>query len=165
MSTELEIRPVTAGDVDAISRLQKQAFGPGRYARSAYRVREGKGEFTPHCRVAVHDGALVAALRMTPVTIGGRDRALLLGPVAVDPAHMGKGYGTSLITSAIEDAAAAGFRIVVLVGDAPFYGRFMFKAIPPGQITLPGPVAPHRLLARELVDGALADYRGLVVAV
>lgn len=165
MSNTLAIRPVTAADDAAISALHKAAFGPGRYARSAYRVREGRGTFSPHCRAAVLGERLVAALRLTPVSIGGETGALLLGPVAVDPALKGKGHGKALIARALADAAEAGFNLVLLVGDLPYYGRFGFAVVPAGQITLPGPVNPARLLARELVPGALARYRGLVVAV
>ena len=46
-----------------------------------------------------------------------------------------------------------GFALVLLVGDMPYYGRFGFAPVPPGQITLPGPVDPARLLALELEPG------------
>lgn len=161
-SRELRIRPVEADDLAAISVLHRAAFGPGRYARTAYRVREGTAAFTPHCRVAHLGDRLVAALRMTPITIGGSPGAVLLGPVAVDPELKGVGYGKTLIARALEDAATSGFRLVLLVGDMPYYGRFGFVPVPSGQIAMPGPVAPHRLLARELVEGALAGYRGQV---
>lgn len=164
MSSELEIRPIREDDLAAISALHARAFGPGRYARTAYRVREGTPLVTPHCRVAFLNGTLVAALRFTPIRIGGLDGALLLGPVAVDPANKGKNYGKALIARALENAAQDGFHLVLLVGDLPYYDRFGFVRVPPGQITLPGPVNPERLLARELVDGALAAYRGLVTA-
>jgi predicted N-acetyltransferase YhbS len=87
-----------------------------------------------------------------------------LGPLAVDPDFAGKGFGRQLIAEALAAAKADGVRLVVLVGDEPYYGRFGFRPVPPGQITLPGPVDPHRLLASELEPGALASYRGMVVA-
>lgn len=164
MPSDLTIRPVHETDLDAISALHQRAFGPGRFARTAYRVREATPQFTPQCRAAFLEGKLVAALRFTPITIGGDDGALLLGPVAVEPSAKGKGYGRTLIAKAIDDAAAAGFTLVLLVGDLPYYGRFGFVNVPPGQIVLPGPVSPQRLLARELVDGAMTRYRGLVTA-
>lgn len=165
MSDEIEIRPVTDHDSAAVLALHKAAFGPGRFARTAYRIREGTPTVTPHCRAALVGSRLVAALRLTPITIGGASGALLLGPVAVDPALKGRGHGRALIARSIEDARTAGFRLVLLVGDMPYYGRFGFKAVPPGQIRLPGPVDPARLLALELVDGVLAGYRGGVAAV
>ncbi len=162
MSSELEIRPVCEKDLAAISALHARAFGPGRYARTAYRVREGTPLITPHCRAAYLDGTLVAVLRYTPISIGGVGGALMLGPVAVEPVNKGKGFGKSLIAKSIEEAAGDGFRLVLLVGDLPYYARFGFVRVPAGQIALPGPVNPERLLARELVEGALAEFRGLV---
>jgi predicted N-acetyltransferase YhbS len=107
----------------------------------------------------------VAALRFTEVRVGRVGGVLLLGPVAIDPNVAGKGYGRALIAQAIEDARAAGFRLVLLVGDMPYYGRFGFTVVPPGQITLPGPVDPARLLALELEPDALAAYKGIVESV
>ncbi len=164
MSSQLEIRPVSEADLAAISALHTKAFGPGRYARTAYRLREGTPLVTPHCRAAYLDGNLIAALRYTPISIGGVGGALLLGPVAVEPASKGQGYGKTLVARSIEDAAHAGFRLVLLVGDMSYYARFGFNRVPPGQIVLPGPVNPERILARELAEGAMAQYRGLVTA-
>jgi predicted N-acetyltransferase YhbS len=161
-------RPLMPDDVPLISALHERVFGPGRFARTAYRIREAHtlagGKASPFCRVAVAGGDLVAALHMTDVTIGGRGGALLLGPLVVAPEVAGKGFGRSLVTDSLEAARASGIRLVVLVGDEPYYGRFGFKPVPPGAITLPGPVNPLRLLAVELVPGALPDYRGLVTA-
>ena len=102
---------------------------------------------------------------MTEITIGGRPGAALLGPVAVDPDHRGIGLGTKLMSEAVATARAGGTSLVVLVGDDPYYGRFGFKVVPAGQIVFPGPVNPARLLAQELKDGALAEFRGLIVAI
>lgn len=161
---QLLIRPVLPDDLPTVSALHRAAFGPGRYARTAYRVREGTPLVTPHCRAALIGSRLVAVLRFTAIEIGGKPGALLLGPVAIDPAVAGKGYGRSLITRAIEDARAAGQRLILLIGDLPYYGRLGFAPVPPGQIVLPGPVNPARLLALELEPGALGDYRGTVAA-
>jgi predicted N-acetyltransferase YhbS len=142
--------------------LQSRAFGPGRFARTAYRVREGGPGLSPFCRVALLDDRLVAALRMTPIAIGGQAEALLLGPLAVDPEEAGRGYGRRLVAESLEAARAGGIRLVVLVGDMAYYGRFGFEPVPPGQIRLPGPADPARLLAAEVQPGALATFRGLV---
>ena len=101
---------------------------------------------------------------MTDVAIGGKGGASLLGPLVVDPEFAGQGYGRALVSEALEAARARGVRLVVLVGDEPYYGRFGFKAVPPGQIALPGPVDPRRLLAAELEPGALPRYRGMMKA-
>jgi predicted N-acetyltransferase YhbS len=151
-------------DLPAVRDLHARAFGPGRFARTAYRIREGTGDISPFCRACLLDGRIVAAVRFTEILIGGRNRALLLGPLAVDPAQANRGYGRGLVARALEEARSAGIALVLLVGDEPYYGKLGFRRVPLGQITLPGPVDPSRLLAAELVPGALAGYGGLVSA-
>jgi predicted N-acetyltransferase YhbS len=164
MSPNVLNRPVASADLPAIAELHARVFGPGRFTRTAYRVREGAPPISRYCRLAFLDGRMVAAVRFTDVAIGGTGRALLLGPLAVDPEFAGKGFGRQLIAEALAAAKADGVRLVVLVGDEPYYGRFGFRPVPPGQIMLPGPVDARRLLATELEPGALAGYRGIVVA-
>lgn len=165
MSPQISTRQATAEDLPAISRLHARVFGPGRFARTAYRVREGTPDVSAFCRVAYLGGQIIAALRFTPITIGDKPGALLLGPLAVTPELSGQGFGKRLIAEALDQAKTAGMRLVVLVGDAPYYARFGFKPVPAGQIVLPGPADPARILAAELCEGALADYVGLVRAV
>ena len=165
MTHHVSTRLVTPGDIGRISALHARVFGPGRFARTAYRVREGKGPMSPFCRLAVDGDRLVASLRFTEISIGGRDGALLLGPLAVDPDYAGKGYGRRMIAEGIADATRRGRRLIVLVGDLPYYGRFGFKPVPPGRIVFPGPVDPARILALELAEGATADYAGPIAAV
>lgn len=164
MSPPITTRAIADADLAEISRLHARAFGPGRFARSAYRVREGTAPVSPYCRAALLGNRLIAALRMTEARIGTTGGALLLGPLAVDPDFVNQGLGRRLVGEAIEAARAAGVRLVLLVGDMPYYGRFGFQPVPRGQIVFPGPVDPARILALELAPGALADYRGLVAA-
>jgi len=145
-----------------IASLHARAFGPGRFARTAYRLREGVAEFSPFCRVCRIDGRLVAAVSFSPILIGGKADALLLGPLAVDPDFANQGYGRGLVGESLNAARTAGVRLVVLVGDEPYYARLGFKRIPRGRITMPGPVNPDRLLAAELAPNALVDYTGAV---
>lgn len=147
-----------------MTRLHARVFGPGRFARSAYRVREGKGHLSRYCLVAHRGNELIASLRMTEITIGGRTGAALLGPVAVASENRNIGIGKRLMHEALEAAERGGTDLVVLVGDLPYYGRFGFKPVPLGQILFPGPVNPGRILAREIREGALQDFRGLIVA-
>jgi len=161
-SDPITTRSATGADVPAISELSARVFGPGRFVRTAYRVREGTPDVSSFCRVALLGGRIIAAIRMTEVAVGGRAGALLLGPLAVDPEFANLGYGRRLIAESMEAARAAGRELVLLVGDMPYYGRLGFVPVPPGQITLPGPVDPGRLLAVELQQGALGHYRGLV---
>ncbi len=161
---EIAVRAVVAADEVPIKRLHALVFGPGRFARSAYRVREGTPFTSPFCRVAVQGDRIIASLRMTPARVGGQPGALLLGPLAVDTAFANKGYGRRIVEDSFAASAAAGFKLVLLVGDLPYYSRMGFIAVPPGQIQFPGPANPARILARELVPGVLGDYRGLVFA-
>lgn len=162
MTSAIITRAAGTNDIAAINALQARVFGPGRFARSAYRVREGKGLMSRFCRVADCSGRLIAALRLTEVCIGATAGAALLGPLAVDPDFRGAGYGRKLVAEALDEMRAAGIAIVVLVGDLPYYGQFGFKPVPPGSIILPGPVDPARILAAELQPGALHRYRGPV---
>ncbi|MFT3730159.1 MAG: N-acetyltransferase [Hyphomicrobium sp.] len=164
MSPSLTIRPAQPADLAEISRLHARVFGPGRFARSAYRVREGKGHISRFCLVACLGNDIIASIRNTEIAIGGKSGAVLLGPVAVDGDHRSLGLGSKLIIAALDAARTGGARLVVLVGDSPYYGRFGFNVVPMGQIVFPGPVNPQRILACELAPNALGDYRGLVVA-
>ena len=162
--TAIANRPLTPDDLLAVAALHARVFGPGRFARTAYRVRECAAPVSPFCRGAFASGQLIASLTLTQVTIGGAGGHLLLGPLAVDPAFAGQGYGKALVADAINDAATASITTIVLVGDLPYYDRFGFAPVPPGQIVFPGPVNPARILARELVPGALAAARGAIAA-
>lgn len=161
---EITVEPIDQKTLPEVLALHARAFGPGRFARAAYRVREGTPAISRFCLVSKVGGDVVAAIRFTEVTIGGKPGALLLGPLAVEARYAGLGYGKGLIAKGIDNARAAGIRLVVLVGDEPYYSRFGFKRVPPGRIRLPGPADPARILAAELVDGALAEYEGLVEA-
>jgi len=158
----VDIRPESRLDEDAIERLHERAFGPGRYARTAFRLREGQEAATPQfCFSALVGTLLVGSVRLSPV-LAGETPALILGPLTVDPSFEGVGIGAALMRRALASAAEAGETLVLLVGDEPYYRRFGFAAIPAGQLLMPGPVNPKRFLAVELVPGALAAARGPV---
>ena len=161
--TELSliIRPEAAVDDDAIERLHERAFGPGRFARTAFRLREGDGHLLDLSFTALVGTLLVGSVRMTPVVAGAVD-ALMLGPLTVDPAFEGRGIGAALIQRSIAAAREKGHGLVLLVGDEPYYGRFGFKRIPPRRLELPGPVNRDRFLALELAEGMLDRASGLV---
>src|SRR5262245_4962738 len=164
MSPDALVRSVLPEDLPAIFDLHARVFGPGRFTRTAYRVREGTPPISRYCIKAMLGNELVAAIRYTPVTIGGRGGALLLGPLAVEPEYAGQGYGKGLVAVSLERAKADGVELVTLVGDEAYYGRFGFFRVPLGQITLPGPVDPSRMLAAELQPGALPHFRGVMAA-
>lgn len=152
--------PAHNSDIDDIA---EEAFGPGRFARAAYKIREGG----PHRRdlsfAALVGDEVIASVRMTPIA-AGEGRALMLGPLAVRPDYKNLGIGRKLVAIALEAARKDGWRLVILVGDAPYYAPLGFsKVVPYGQVTMPRPVDPARLLAAELTAGSLDRFRGDVV--
>lgn len=157
----LTILPETADDAVAIDRLHERTFGPGRYARSAYRIREGRGHSLDLSFTARIGTLLVGSVRLTPICIGDTP-AVLLGPLTVEPPFRSRGIGRALIGRALEVAKANGHKLVVLVGDEPFYAKSGFKRIPKGDVKMPGPVDPSRLLVAELTAGAAAGVKGLI---
>jgi len=158
----LVIRPEVAADAEAVERLHERAFGPGRFARTAYRIREGAPHRLDLSFTALVGTLLVGSVRLTPVSAGERP-ALFLGPLTVDPAFENRGIGRGLIQRALDAARDTDHAIVLLVGDEPYYARLGFKRVPRGQLLMPGPVDPDRLLAAELVEGALEKARGTIL--
>jgi predicted N-acetyltransferase YhbS len=157
----LVLAQLMAADLAQIERLDERAFGPGRFTRTAYRLREGIEPDASLSFVARIGTFLVGANRMTPIRCGGT-KALLLGPLTVEPAFQQRGIGEALMERSLAAARAAGHRLVVLVGDEPYYARVGFKRVPPGRLTLPGPVDPARLLYCELTDGAFEGVSGKI---
>ena len=157
----LTILPETKADAPAIERLHERTFGPGRYAKTAYRLREQVAHSLALSFTARIGTLLVGSVRLSPVRIG-ETKALLLGPLTVEPPFRDHGVGQALIERALEEARANGHRVVILVGDESYYGKCGFKRIPPGRVAMPGPVDPERLLAAELFDGSLEGIAGPV---
>jgi len=157
----LTILAEQAEDDPAIERLYERTFGPGRFARTAFRLREiaaHRRELSFTARIGT---LLVGSVRLTPVRIG-EAAALLLGPLTVEPPFREHGIGAALIEASLAAARSAGARLVLLVGDEPYYGRMGFKKAPRGQVKMPGPVDPERVLVAELVEGAFANVAGSV---
>jgi predicted N-acetyltransferase YhbS len=155
----LIVEPATDDDAEPIERLNERVFGPGRFARAAYRIRETTPADPALSFVARVGTLLVGASAMTPIVVDGAS-ALLLGPLIVEPVFRSQGIGEALVKRSLEAAKAAGWKLVILVGDEPYYGRMGFQRAPKGQITLPGPVDPDRLLYCELEPGAVAAAKG-----
>jgi predicted N-acetyltransferase YhbS len=159
------VRGVAPPDYSAMAALHDIAFGPGALTRTAYRVREGQPWHGPYCRVALDHNRIIAFVRFAAITIGGKGPALMLGPLAVASAHANRGHARRLIAEGLQAAEAADIELVVLVGDAAYYGRLGFVPVPRGQITMPGPVDPTRLLAYELRPAALGRVAGPIAGV
>ncbi|MGO4571387.1 GNAT family N-acetyltransferase [Microvirga sp. 2TAF3] len=161
--TELSliIRTEQPIDADPIERLHERAFGPGRFARTASRLREGAPHLLDLSFTALVGTLLVGSVRLTPV-LAGTKKALMLGPLTVEPAFESRGIGGALMRRSLEAAREKGHTLVLLVGDEPYYRRFGFKRVPTGHLQLPGPVNPDRFLVLELADGALSHAKGMV---
>lgn len=159
---DIVLRGERPADDAGIAALNDAAFGPGRYARTAYRIRERGGHDPRVSFVAVAGETLVASVRMSPIAIGGT-AAWLLGPLAVAPERARRGIGRALVRRALGAADAAGGDPVLLVGDLAYYGPCGFRRADPASVRLPGPVEPGRLLLR-IAPGA-AGHAGPAGAV
>jgi predicted N-acetyltransferase YhbS len=149
-------RPEDAARVEALS---DDGFGPGRFAKTAYRLREGVDPVRELSFVAVENNATLGSVRFWPV-VAGSTPLLLLGPLAVQSDQRGRGIGIALMQHGIEKARAMNFDAIILVGDEPYYKRVGFQRLAPGSIRLPGPVDKRRLLGLALKDNALAALSG-----
>jgi predicted N-acetyltransferase YhbS len=152
-------------DTDVLARevLLDRAFGKRRRRKTSERLRKARLP-AEGLAFAARDseGRLVGTIRLWDVLAGSAGAALLLGPVAVDCAHQGKGIGAALMRHAIDAARRLGHRAILLVGDAPYYGRFGFTREAVKNLHLPGPVDQDRFLGLELTPGALGHAQGLI---
>lgn len=156
----IELRPENKDDWWEVEALYDLCFAPGREALSSYRLRDGVNPVQGLSLVARDEaGILAGAIRFWPVRVG-EHAALLLGPVAVHPTHQGEGLGGYLILESLERAGELGWDRAMLVGDAPYYGRFGFTRL--NGVEMPPPTNPARVLGYELRQGAWAGIRGLV---
>lgn len=155
------VRDETLRDVEAREALLDVAFGPARHLKTCERLREGR---LPAFALTAVDvaGRVIGTVRTWHVSAGPGRRALMLGPLAVDPAARSQGIGVALMQAAIARARAEGHAAILLVGDAPYYARFGFSAEATAGLWLPGPVECERFLGLELQPGALAGSRGFV---
>ena len=159
-----------AGDVVARESLLDRAMGAGRTKKSSEKLRRGRVPAKGLALVARdRSGHVIGTVRLWNIE-AGVDRethpvdALLLGPLAVDPAHEGKGIGSALMRAAIMEAKKHGHGAIMLVGDASYYERFGFFADKARHLIMPGPFERSRFLALELKDGWLDGAVGLLVA-
>lgn len=156
----IKIATESADDWWEVEALFDLCFAPGREALSSYRLRDRiapVAELSLTARDA--DGILAGAVRHWPVLVG-RASALLLGPIAVHPTRQGEGLGGVLMQEALTRARALHWERVMLVGDAPYYGRFGFHRL--SGVEMPPPTNPDRVLGQPLVPGAWDGIRGVV---
>jgi predicted N-acetyltransferase YhbS len=156
------IRAERGSDVAARETLLDVCFGESRHARTCQRIRDGRLPAEGLAFSAVAQGKLVGTVRLWHVSAGGR-AALVLGPLAVDPACQKLGVGGALMRHAIEAARKLGHAAIILLGDAPYYARFGFEAAKAAELHLPGAFERERLLGLDLTEGALDGAWGMIV--
>lgn len=160
MPPDIELRPETPPDSPAVERLYAVAFGPGRYARTAFRLRIGVAPDPDTSFVAVRRGLVIGAVRQVTAHVAGVPAYLC--PLAVAETAAKQGIGRALLTASITAADQRGACAVVLIGDAPFYGPFGFVEVPSGAIWLDAPAEPHRLLFRTAKGANMPSGRLIV---
>lgn len=154
------LRPERPEDAPRLEALHAQLFGPDRFKRAAYVLREGVPHDMSLSFVACDESdSPLASVRMTPIVIGERP-ALILGPLVVAPEIRGRGGGKALVRLALAHAWAAGHKVVLLVGDLPYYAPLGFVHLGRDVITLPAPVDPDRVLVSGLSESVLSDLAG-----
>jgi predicted N-acetyltransferase YhbS len=159
-----EIRQEKHIDHDAREALLDRAYGPERFTKCSQRLREDRLPAGGLSFVATEGSRIVGTVRLWNVSAGPGRAALLLGPLAVDPAHRSQGIGGKLMRHAIAAARMRGHRAILLVGDPEYYERFGFSAEKTALLWMPGAYDRRRLLALELVSGALDRALGLIGA-
>jgi predicted N-acetyltransferase YhbS len=158
------IREEKIADAAAREALLDEAYGAVRFTKTSERLREGRRPAEGLSLVAVERGRVIGTVRLWHVTAGPGRAALLLGPLAVHPDYRNRGIGTMLMRRAIARARLAGHGAVLLVGDAPYYGRFGFSAVQTENLWMPGSFERDRLLGLELKPAALSGARGMIGA-
>lgn len=148
-----------------ILELHENAFGPGRFTRAAFRLRE-QGPFDQSLSfMALENGSLqlLGSARLTWVkTTLSKSCGLLLGPLAIQPNVQNRGIGRALVRQCIDAANQTDAQFVMLVGDQPYYGPLGFETAPTGQVSMPGPVDKNRLLVCPLGSFDAKVMSGLV---
>ena len=159
--TQITYRPERPDDATLVTALVDRAFGPGRYAKAADRLRENNRLIPELSFTAWEEARLVGSVRLWPVSIGGEPVAFL-GPIAVEAELRKHRIGQTLVERACEAAKTAGWRAVLLIGDAPYFGRVGFDAAPARAVRMPGPVDQRRVLLKALREGGADGLAGAV---
>jgi predicted N-acetyltransferase YhbS len=156
-ATPVRILRERSGDAAAVDALVLAAFGPGRFAKTAERLREAAHLAAGFC--AFEGERLIGSVRLWSITVG-EARSVFLGPIAVDAASRRGGLGADLVQACIEEAKAMKLDGVLLVGDPPYFSRFGF--LPAPGAVLSGPVDRRRVMWLPITEVAPA---GLVCPV
>ena len=159
---DFQIVPERPQDAALNEPLLDRTFGPQRTQKTVYRLREGVQPLPKLCFSAIdEDGGLLASLRFWPILIETVP-AILLGPLAVEPALQGRGVGRALLRHGLREATLLGHRLCVVVGEADYYAPYGFVSATAARLVLPGPVDLKRFLVAELAPAALDGVSGLI---
>jgi putative acetyltransferase len=150
------VRRERPADHDAVRAVHRAAFaGPAGdevvEARLVDELREDAG-FLPHLSLVAQDGddvvghVIATRGRLEPLGIP----VLGLGPLGVRPDHQRRGVGSVLIHALVAVAEAAEERLVALLGDPAYYGRFGFVPAAELGVTSPDPGWGVHFQARHL---------------
>jgi predicted N-acetyltransferase YhbS len=159
----VKLQPERPEDGPLVADLIARAFGPGRYAKAAERLREGNTPLLDISFCAWSGDKLAGCVRMWPIRVGAR-AAVFLGPFAVEPEFRSVGLGATLIRRAIAASREAGHDLILLVGDGPYFEPLGFRNVARGRISLPGPVSADRVFTLALTPGADEALAGAVSA-
>jgi predicted N-acetyltransferase YhbS len=150
-------------DAEAIEDMTAAAFGPDRFHKTVYRLREEVPPIKDLCFVALDQKSrLVASIRNWPILINDKWSAVLLGPLSIAPELRGLGYGKALMWHSMAQSRMQGHSRIVLVGDPEYYNQFGFRRDLALNIQLPGWVEERRFLALELVAGSMIGVHGTI---
>ncbi|AOL24214.1 putative N-acetyltransferase YhbS [Erythrobacter litoralis] len=157
--------PLSAVPPAMVEDLLDRAFGEGRHARTAYRIRAGMEALDALSFAALdEEEMLVATIQCWPVALvtpDGRPVPLVMvGPVAVLPERQGEGFGKGLMAAMLNaEARLAGGTGAsfpqVLIGDEDYYGRWGFTNAHTKGWRCSGPYEQERLLARGAALAAM----------
>jgi len=159
------INAIKPNDILYIDKMLDEAFGADRFDKTAYRLRDGVSAVQDLSFIVRSGDSVKASLQFWPILIKDGERALeaiLLGPIAVARDYRGQGIGLKLMTHGLEKAKEFGHQRVILVGDESYYQKVGFSRNLALGLAMPGPVDKDRLLAQELVPGAMKDVKGMI---
>lgn len=140
---------------DAIEALYDRTFGPGHFAKTAERLREGNSSRPDLTRIAISKGEVIGVCRIWPIVVGAdRVPAVFVGPVAVEPGFQGQRLGLTVTGEALEAATAAGCGAAIIIGAPQYFGELGFTVVAPDRFSFPGPQDMARVMVRDLAGSA-----------
>jgi len=129
----MDIRPATSRDREEIRGVYLSAFPEGeREIVSKLALNLLSEEATPQTisLVAESEDAVVGHAAFSPVRMDNNEnwQGYILAPLAVKPDYQGRGMGSKLIESGMQQLLVMGVNILFVYGDPQYYGRFGFSA-------------------------------------